>query len=69
MTIRENDEARRGTNHGASGVKLYTRDDEYEGDHHGDILQEEKNDKGPGDFAIAFVEGMYLRETVSSRRG
>jgi hypothetical protein len=69
MTIPEDDEARWGTNHGACGIKLYTRDDEYKGEHHGEILQEEKNDKGHGDIAIAIVEGMYLRETVNSRRG
>ena len=62
MAIREDDEARRGTNHGAGGIKTYTGDNEYEGDHHGEILQEEKNDKWDGDVAIAIVECMYLRE-------
>jgi hypothetical protein len=62
MVIREDDEARRGTNHGAGGIKLYTGDNEYEGEYHGEILQEEKNDKWHGDFAIAIVEGVYLRE-------
>jgi hypothetical protein len=61
MSIREDDEARRGTNHGAGGIKTYTRDNEYEGDHHGEILQEEKNDKWHGDVAIAIVERVYLR--------
>ena len=62
MAIREDDEARRGTNHGAGGIKTYTGDNEYEGDHHGEILQEEKNYKRHGDFAIAIVERVYLRE-------
>lgn len=38
MAIREDDEARRRMNHGAGGIKTYTRDDEYEGDDHGEIL-------------------------------
>ena len=35
-------------------------DNEYEGDHHGEILQEEKNDKWHGDVAITIVERVYL---------
>jgi hypothetical protein len=68
MTVREDDEARRGTNHGASGIKTYTGDNEYKGDHHGEILQEEKNDEWHGDIAIAIIERMYLRE-MSNRWG
>jgi hypothetical protein len=62
MAIREDDEARRGTNHGASGIKTYTGDNEYKGDHHGKILQGEKNDEWHSDIAIAIIECMYLRE-------
>ena len=70
MVIREDDEARRGTNHGAGCIKTYTGDDEYKGDHHGEILEEEKNDKWYGDVATAIVEGMYSRgneQTANSR--
>lgn len=62
MAIREDDEGRRGTNHGAGGIEMYTGDNEYEGEHHGEILQEEKNDKWHGDVAIAIVERVNLRE-------
>jgi len=62
MAIREDDEAGRGTNHSAGGIKTYTGDNEYEGDHHGDILQEEKNDKWHGDVAITLIERVYWRE-------
>jgi hypothetical protein len=62
MAIRKDEEGRRGTNHGAGGIKTYTGDNEYEGDHHSEILQEEKNDKWHGDLAIAIVERMYLGE-------
>lgn len=68
MNLPEDDEARWGTNHGAGGIKLYTRDDEYKGGHHSEILQEEKNDKWHGDLAITIIEGVYLRERVNSRR-
>jgi hypothetical protein len=69
MAIREDDEGRRGTNHGAGGIKTYTGDNEYEGDQHGEILQDEKNDKWHGDVAIAIVECVYLREMNNSRWG
>lgn len=62
MAIREDDEARRGTDHGTGGIETYTGDGEYKGDHHGEVLQEEKNDKWHDDVAIAIVEGMYLWE-------
>jgi len=38
---------------------MYTGDNEYEGDHHSEILEEEKNDKWHDDVAIAIVERMY----------
>jgi hypothetical protein len=61
MAIPKNDEARRGTYHGAGGVKMYPGDNEYEGDNHGEILHEEKNDEWHSDVEIAIVEGVYLR--------
>jgi hypothetical protein len=62
MAIPKNDEARRGTYHGAGGIKTHTGDDEYKGDNHGEILQEEKNDERDSDIEIAIVECMHLRE-------
>lgn len=59
MAIREDDEARRGTNHGAGGIEAYTGDNEYKGDYHGKVLHEEKNDKWHSDVTTAIVERMY----------
>lgn len=66
MTIRKNEEGRRGTYHGAGGVKMYPGDNNYECDNHGNILQDEKNDEWHSDAKIAIVKGMYLRENKHS---
>jgi hypothetical protein len=62
MAIRKNEEARRGTNHGAGGVKTNPGNNSYESGNHGNILQDEKNDEWHGDAKIAIVKGMHLRE-------
>ena len=62
MCIREDDEGRWGTYHGAGCVKTYAGDNDYKSDDHGEILQEKKNDKWDGDGEIAIVEGMYFKE-------